>query len=81
MNYVEELFSGDTFVIKEDRFITTSDFKKNGSRLCINLADGTARWFLSSDIVNKISVYILDNDNNIISLKKEQTNGANIKIS
>lgn len=81
MNYIEELINGDTFIYKEDKFIATTDFKKNGSRLCINLVDGSQRWLSASEIINKVPVYYIDNDNNIIALKKDSENGKNIKIS
>jgi len=81
MNYIEELANGETFSYKEDKFILTADFKKNGSRLCTNLVDGSQRWFESSDIIDKTPVYYIDNDNNIVNLKKDTTNEKNINIS
>lgn len=72
MNYIEELVNGDTFLIKEERFIASTDFKKNGSRLCISLDDGSHRWFGPSEIINKISVYYIDNDNNIVPIKEHK---------
>ena len=81
MNYIEELKGGDTFSDKEDKFVITTDFKKNGSRLCINLADGTQRWLESSHIIAKFSVYYIDNDSNIIPLKQDSNDAKNINIS
>lgn len=78
MNYIEELINGDTFIYKDDKFIITSDFKKNGSRLCINLVDGSHRWLESSEIINKLPVYYIDTDNNIIALKQDSKNVKNI---
>lgn len=81
MNYIEELKCGDTFSYKEEKFVVTTDFKKNGSRLCTNLADGTQRWLEPSEIIGKFSVYYIDNDNNIIPLKKDSDDEKNINIS
>ena len=81
MNYIEELVNGETFAYKEDKFILTTDFKKNGSRLCTNLVDGSQRWFKSSEIIDKTPVYYIDNDNNIVNLKKDITNEKNTNIS
>lgn len=80
MNYIEELASGETFCIGEEKFIVTTDFKKNGSRLCINLDDGSHRWLKSSEIINKMPVYYIDNENNILPLRKLK-NEQNISIS
>jgi len=72
MNYIEELIPGDTFIIDSHYYIATTDFNKRGAKFCINLHDGTCKWLDPSYIVKKSPVYILDTDNNIIPLKKEQ---------
>lgn len=82
MNYIEELISGDIFDYQNNKFILTTDFKKNNSRLAINLMNGSPKWFVSSDIINKTQVYYLDSDNNIIPLKKDiSPNEAHNNIS
>lgn len=72
MNYIEELIPGDIFEINNNKFILTTDFKKNNYKLAINLTTGASHWFSASDVINKIQVYYLDMDNNIIPLKKDK---------
>lgn len=81
MNYIEELSYGDTFRCNGEIFLITQDFRKNGSRLAINMADSSPRWIEPSQIIDKVPVYILDDDNNIIALKQEKNNATNINLS
>jgi hypothetical protein len=69
MKYLEELKSGDCFVYKEQNFLLTSDFKRDGSRLCYSLVSGYPKWLSGQDIVEPLSIYSLDKDNNIIPIK------------
>jgi hypothetical protein len=62
--YLEELKSGNCFALEDQKYITTIDHKKNGSRLCISLTDGSPRWLPSDTIVSYLSIYFLDNNNN-----------------
>jgi ACT domain-containing protein len=81
MNYIEELSRGDTFKYEDKIFVLTTDFKKNNSRLAICLADGSQRWLESSSIISKVSVYILDTDNNIVPIKQDKSNETHPNIS
>lgn len=83
MNYIEELNIGDTFILDNNYYIVTTDFNKKGSKLCVNLKNGSTKWMDPSYIIKKTPVYIIDNDNNIAPLKKEEDiiNVSNIKIS
>jgi hypothetical protein len=76
--YLEELVSGESFVYNKDPYIMTQDFKKNGNRLCISLTDGTSRWLSANEMISKISIYIMDNDNNFMPLKTENSKPTNI---
>lgn len=67
--YIEELMHGDSFIIDNDYFVLTTDFKKNGSRLAVSLQDGNSRWFDSTTIVEPNQLYLMDKDNNIIPIK------------
>ena len=68
MKYLEELNAGECFVYKEQKFLLTSDFKRDGSRLCYSLVSGYPNWLSSQDIVEPLSIYFLDKDNNIIPI-------------
>jgi hypothetical protein len=76
-NFVEELTAGDCFQLMEDIFILTSDFKKDGSRLCINLRDGLSRWVKADTITTRIGIFYTDKDGNIIALKELNKNDIN----
>lgn len=69
-NYIEELSFGDSFLLSEKVFVITSDSKKNGSRLCIDLKSGHTRWIDPDTIVTKISLMYTDKDGNFISIKE-----------
>jgi hypothetical protein len=69
MKYIEELCPGDTFQSNNKFFLLTSDFKKSGAKLAFSLQDGSAKWFDSQTIIETLSIYRLDNENNTIPLK------------
>jgi hypothetical protein len=68
MKYLEECKHGDRFTYNNGHFILTTDFKKNGDRLAINLHSGSLVWINSQAIVEGLSVFTIDKDNNIIPL-------------
>jgi hypothetical protein len=68
--FIEELGSGDCFILDSVYYVLSIDHKKDGSRSCISLRDGTPRWFKGNSIVDKIQIYTMDKDNNIIPLKE-----------
>lgn len=78
MNYIETMRGGDTFLHKDVIYVSTSDFKKNGSRLCVNLTDGSTRWFEPSILVTRNPIYSMDDNNEIIAIKLEDKNEQNI---
>lgn len=69
-NFIEELTNGDCFESNDTRYILTCDFKSNGKRLSIDLKTGHSRWFNSNDIVNKISIFYVNNENLMVALKE-----------
>lgn len=76
MKFLEELSTGDTFKILNEYFLLSTDFKKNGQRLCFNLKTGQSKWIEANSCVDITPVYTLDNNNNIVPMKeyKDQTN-------
>jgi hypothetical protein len=76
MQYLEELIPGDCFESEIGSFIVTTDFKKDGNRLCINLKTGISRWLESNYLVEKLDIFKLDKENNIIAIK-ERTKSTN----
>jgi hypothetical protein len=68
--FIEELVAGDTFDLDGQKFIITSDFKKNGDRLCININNGNLRWIKSNYHITQISLYAMDNNNNFHPIKE-----------
>lgn len=81
MKYLEELVPGEAFTYKKQNYILTTDYKKNLDRLCINLSNGLGAWLASSTIVDKEPVYFIDNNNEIIPLRKTIKDEKNTKIS
>lgn len=69
MKYLEELNSGDCFSLNRQVFLLTSDFKKDGRRLCFSLSDGFPQWFSGGETIEINPVYSLDADNNIVPIK------------
>lgn len=69
MKYLEELNLGDTFSLKGQMFVLTSDFKNNGSKLCYSLINGQPLWLNDQTIVEHTPIYILDKENNTIAVK------------
>lgn len=69
MKYIEEIHSGECFIHNDIYYLLTSDFKKNGQRLCYSLIDGSPKWFDSNMIINTEPIYILDKDNNVIAIR------------
>jgi hypothetical protein len=72
MKYIEELKNGDTFTHLNIPYILGIDFKQDQSRLGISLINGSPKWFNADSIVNKISIYTLDNQNNILPIREEK---------
>ena len=69
MKYLEELQPGDCFQLQNSNYVILLDYKKNGNRCCANLTDGSTRWLKADCIVDICPIYILDEDNNIVSVK------------
>jgi hypothetical protein len=78
MKYLEELVPGDCFENKGIYYVLSSDFKSDGSRLCLSLQNGFIKWIKSNEIVNLSDLFTLDKENNIIAIKKRDKD-ANIE--
>lgn len=76
MKYIEELNNGDSFIYNDIKFLLTSDFKKDGSKLAYSLDNGNAKWFSPSDIVEKIQIYTMDESNTILPIKETKNEHA-----
>lgn len=70
MKFLEELLCGNTFLLNSNAYILTTDFKKNGSRLCVCLKDGSTRWLEGNTVIEAIQIYRLDKENNIIPFQE-----------
>ena len=81
MIYIEELEPGDCFVIENNSYLLTCDFKANSDRLCFCLSDGLPKWFSGSTIVSTNPIYYLDVNNNIIPIKESKKYDPDNKIS
>lgn len=77
--FIEELISGDFFETQTGRYILTSDFRKNGEKLCIDINTGHMRWFKPNDHIKSISLYAIDSNNNFHPIKEIKSD-ANSKI-
>lgn len=69
MKYAEELSAGDCFLYNNSKYLLTSDFRKNGSRLAYSVTNGFSLWIESNAMVDLLPIYYLDKDNNIIPIK------------
>ena len=78
MKYIEELVSGDTFILQDTVYLLTCDHKASGSRLCYSLMDGTPKWIQASEMVNLFPVYQLDESNNTIPIRETKNENHNI---
>lgn len=77
--YLEELIAGDIFLYNSNFYITTSDFKTNGHRCCIDIQRGQFYWFAGNLITKPSALYYLDSNNNFAPVKHENTKPNNIK--
>lgn len=75
--FIEELSYGDAFIHGDTYYVLSTDYRKNNDKLCFSLIDGSARWFKSSDIVNKAPLFTMDKDNNIIAIKESKKDVVN----
>jgi hypothetical protein len=70
MEYLEELDPGNSFSYRDTYYILSSDFKKNGSRMCLSIKDGSVSWLSGSTIVDIIPLCYLNESNTIIPLRE-----------
>jgi hypothetical protein len=70
IKFIEELESGDAFELDGKSFIITSDFKKNGDRLGIDINTGNSRWMKSDLTINHIILYAMDSNSNFMPIKE-----------
>ena len=70
--YIEELSNGDAFILNNNTYILSSDFKKNGERLSMSLTDGNSRWVKPNEMIEAVQLFIMDKDNNIIAIKESK---------
>lgn len=76
MKYLEELSTGDCFELKGSYYIVTTDFKKSGQKLCLELKTGCGKWLKPDENVEHIDIFTFDKDSNIIAIReraKEQS--------
>lgn len=71
-NYLEELDTGECFLLNEKAFVYTIDKKKNGEILCIDLSKGNPRWLSPDSIVEKIAIFYTDVESNIIAIRESK---------
>jgi len=74
MKYLEELSHGDTFLLEENVFILTSDYKSTNKKLCYSMLTGFPRWLDDKTVVELCPVYTLDKDNNVVAVKPTPKN-------
>jgi hypothetical protein len=76
MKYLEELKPGSLFVLNNEKFILTADFKEyknqKSKKMSINLETGFVNWVLEDAIVDTLDLYYRDKDANIIALKEHK---------
>lgn len=72
MKYLEELETGDSFELNGDYYIVTTDFKKNGQKLCVDLKTGFCKWLKPDDGADQIDLFTFDKDSNIMPIKERK---------
>jgi hypothetical protein len=72
MKYLEELETGDSFELNGDYYIVTTDFKKNGQKLCIDLTSGVGQWLKPEDSIETIDLFTFDKDSNMMPIKERK---------
>jgi len=77
MKYIEELESGDSFILDNKCYLLTCDFKAGGERLCFCLSDGLPKWLEASTIISLNPIYYLDTANNIVPIKESKKHDQN----
>lgn len=77
MKYLEELSFGDCFLLNDNYFVLTTDFKKNGDKLAVCLSDGSSKWIKPNEMINSIDIFTLDKENNILAIKERTKDAAN----
>jgi len=72
MKYIEELECGEFFILNNNSFIKTMDFKDGKTRkhLCVSIKDGKNMWIESSASVDILDLYRRDNDGNILPIRE-----------
>lgn len=78
MKYIEEINPGDTFVVNNNLYVLSSDFKSNGNRMAVSLDNGFPVWLSGQTIVENLPLFKLDKDNNIIPIKNVAAPSENI---
>jgi hypothetical protein len=77
MKYLEELSPGVLFCYGSEYWILTSDFKRNGSRMCIAIKNGFPSWLASDISVEEIDGYTIDNSSNLVKLRNHENTQTN----
>lgn len=77
MKYLEELNFGDCFILNDEYFVLTTDFKKNGDKLAVCLSDGSSKWIKPNEMIKNIDIFTLDKENNILAIKERTKDAAN----
>jgi len=80
MNYIEELEPGQAFIHKKSSYVLTSDFKKNGDRLCVSPVSGQCRWLGGGEMVDSLVLYTIDKDSNLVHLREQDANDTTKNI-
>lgn len=79
MKYVEELLPSNCFRYKDDSYLLTNDFRKNGQKLAYSLTTGFCRWFDANTMVDLLPIYGLDADNNLYPIKPMESSNVDLK--
>lgn len=74
IKFLEELNGGDVFIVNNNYFALSMDYKKSGDRMCLCLKTGQFQWLAASTMVDKIPVYSMDTENNLIAIKETPKN-------
>jgi hypothetical protein len=69
MKYLEEINHGECFLVGNELYLLTADFRSNNQKLCYSLNTGFAHWFNDQEMVESCPLFRLDANNNIIPLK------------
>jgi hypothetical protein len=75
--FLEEIDNGDLFILNNKKFLLSSDFRKNGDKLCIEIGTGNSKWLKPNSHIELLDLYSIDKNNNFMPIKERKSDVSN----